>query len=1021
MVFDPAVSLILRCLVQRVSLSLVRVFLAVAAACAVLAVLAVSSSAQTASKNLQYVTAQAATVVIGQKNFSDNIPGADVDQVGSISGVAVAGDLLVVADGGTLWSVPSNNRVLIYPSVSSLPRFGAKAAVVIGQPDFTTTAPGLSESLLNRPVGVSTDGRRLAIADANNNRILVYNQIPTTNGAAADVVVGQSGFKSNTPNTSPTGLRDPEGVFIDGTRLYVADTLNHRVLIFNSIPTSGGAKADVVLGQLDMNASGDHAASAGSLRSPTSVFYDGTRLIVTDLGHNRVLIYNHLPTSSNPDADVVVGQADFSKEDAGVGAAQMSLPRCAVSDGTRLFVADAGNNRILVFNQIPTTNGAAADVVLGQRDFITDVEPDASDPQRLTSMILGTPMAVAVANSGLFVADSDYRRVLQFMPGVPMLTLGAAVNAATFGGNGLVRPTNVNVEVEADDTSTLAAGTYYIRISAQGGILFESMLSQEVAVTVPADNSSKLVVTFDEVPNATEYRAYIGLTPGGQLRYFTTTTPASGEAIDRTVTINSLTGASIATPQAQITPGSIEVLFGDNLADDTYVAQQIPLPTQLGGTSVLVNGVPAPLFLVSPTQINFQTPWATLGSSSSLVVRKTSPSGEVTLSTALSVPVSDLTPGVFTVNGDGTGPPLAFHSDYTLIDNDHPLIPGESIIFFATGVQAVDVVPADGAASPVSNITTTVAIIIANYGTTLQYSGLAPGFVGVSQFNVQTVSDIPSDGTPAELRVVIGAIPANQTFIPVKGGTISVGVAPDYTVTWSAVGFEDAQVFVSVDAGDETLFASGLSGSLNADAIIESGHVYVFNLRAVLGGVVGDVIASTLVDVRATANIGTPFGAITVGPGPDYTVKWKAGLCDDTQVSVSTDGGTETVLSSGLSGSLNPDFVEPGHVYVFNLRSVTAGTVGGIIASATLDTRVSIAVGPGPDYTVTWTAPGYEDAQVFVSTDSGNEILFATGLSGSLNADFIEPGHVYVFNLRSVSGGTVGGIIASATVDTRSP
>ena len=54
--------------------------------------------------------------------------------------------------------------------------------------------------------------------------------------------------------------------------------------------------------------------------------------------------------------------------------------------------------------------------------------------------------------------------------------------------------------------------------------------------------------------------------------------------------------------------GSIASIFGTNLAASTKAAQTVPLPRQLGGTAVSVDGIAAPLFYVSPTQINFQIP-----------------------------------------------------------------------------------------------------------------------------------------------------------------------------------------------------------------------------------------------------------------------------------------------------------------------------------------------------------------------------------------------------------------------------
>ena len=93
---------------------------------------------------------------------------------------------------------------------------------------------------------------RLFVSDGNNNRIMIWNKIPKSNGANAQVVVvGQPDFTSSAPATSKTGLDEPEGLWSDGTRLVVADFFNNRVLIWNSIPTTNGVAADVVVGQPD--------------------------------------------------------------------------------------------------------------------------------------------------------------------------------------------------------------------------------------------------------------------------------------------------------------------------------------------------------------------------------------------------------------------------------------------------------------------------------------------------------------------------------------------------------------------------------------------------------------------------------------------------------------------------------------------------------------------------------------------------------------------------------------------------
>ena len=70
------------------------------------------------------------------------------------------------------------------------------------------------------------------MADRANNRVMVWDSFPTSNGAAADVVLGQPTFAGTTPTLSQTGLDNPSGLHVSGTQLFVVDRENNRVLIF---------------------------------------------------------------------------------------------------------------------------------------------------------------------------------------------------------------------------------------------------------------------------------------------------------------------------------------------------------------------------------------------------------------------------------------------------------------------------------------------------------------------------------------------------------------------------------------------------------------------------------------------------------------------------------------------------------------------------------------------------------------------------------------------------------------------
>jgi len=267
---------------------------------------AVSASAQTPAFN----TGQAAHLIIGQTNFTNGNYGASNTLLGSPSGLAYANGVLWVVDSNRLGATPNNNRVLRYSDVGSYPSLTdvpdvvgstcgvcrGTASLVLGQPDFNSFNSSATASGLRNPTGIATDGTVLAIADTDNNRVLIWLHLPTVNGQPADVVVGQPNFTSVAAvSPAATSLRAPSGVWIYNGKLYVADTYDDRVLVYNSIPTKNGVAADQVLGQTSFTAfvQPDLTQTTGSsnavnMQTPVAVTTDGTRLFVADLAENGV-------------------------------------------------------------------------------------------------------------------------------------------------------------------------------------------------------------------------------------------------------------------------------------------------------------------------------------------------------------------------------------------------------------------------------------------------------------------------------------------------------------------------------------------------------------------------------------------------------------------------------------------------------------------------------------------------------------------------------------------------------------
>jgi hypothetical protein len=377
-----------------------------------LGIFAISAPLQLAAEDSEgqaISTFVAANLVIGQPDFTSN----QCDQGGAVSAsdfCSSEGTLIMA--GKKLYAVDSDNdRVLGFKTFPKTN--GASAKFVLGQSNFTSNGGGTSSKLFGFPVGAATDGKRLVIADFDNSRVLIWNKLPTKTDTPASVVVGQPNFTSSSPATTQSGMDRPEvGVALANGKLFVSDRNNNRILIWNKIPTSSGANADVVVGQSNFTSS-ISATSQTGLSEPEGLWTDGTRLVVADFFNSRVLIWNSIPTTNGAAADVVVGQPDFMSFDnpAPPTAQSLNEPGAVTSDGTRLFVADSRNNRVLVYNTFPTSNQPTADIVLGQADF-THSGDNAGGATSAQS--LSFPDGLFLAKGHLFVNDFGNSRFLVF-------------------------------------------------------------------------------------------------------------------------------------------------------------------------------------------------------------------------------------------------------------------------------------------------------------------------------------------------------------------------------------------------------------------------------------------------------------------------------------------------------------------------------------------------------------------------------------------------------------------------------
>jgi len=337
------------------------------------------------------------------------------------------------------------------------------------------------------------------------------------------------------------------------------------------------------------------------------------------------------------------------------------------------------------------------------------------------------------------------------------------------------------------------------------------------------------------------------------------------------VVVNAASYANVAAP------GAIVAIFGANLAATTAATAAAPLPTTLGGVTVLVNGRAAPLLYVSPNQVNAQLPYET-------------PQGTATVSigdASAAISVASAAPGIFRLS-----------ENLASLDT---AIPGGFITIYATGQGAVSpAVPSGTAApfSPLSHAALPATATIGNQDALVQYAGLAPGMVGVAQFNLRVPELAPGD-YPVVVRV--GGMQSNSATVRVgrpwasKLRAEKTGAYPFAGKTYSS----SSRLIVSWDEPPKGLDHFEVTASENRSSV--------------------------------TVSAGADSSSVTV-PGlksaTQYTVRLRACLDSACRLTIQTEGESSTateeeywrVLGSGNSFSSADKLIPDGNVGCYAFR-----------------------------------------------------------------------------------------------------
>lgn len=742
---------------------------------------------------------------------SNQLTGLSQDQLNLIVGQTLLFNptgLFVLPDNSVGVVDTGFNRILIYPPFEQWPAvttyFSPQAASVVGQRAFpyqtnsnpngistgsTIITPRPSSTSLWNPVTAAylAPTKELFVADSSNNRVVVLPQSGTT-FTGATRVLGQDRMSQYSPNLVEGKEFDFQiappyanansvdaGMALDTTgptpHLWVADPYNHRVLGFKDARTiTPSSRADIVLGQPDLATtlcnypSGDPASpTQSSLCRPYGVAVDAKgNLFVADSANGRVLRFPNpfaSGTSALQQADVVLGQSSFTASLRQPSATTMGAPYgLAFSGANGLVVSDLQYNRVVY---IPFTNGTftssdngkAATRVFGQTNFTS-----GTNFGDLALNHLNAPHHVACDTNGLvYVTDTGNNRILIF--GDPSNSQTSSF--ATLQLTGLNQPRGIYVNagtgeiwVTNSNSGTLVRYPKYdtVQFNPTPTATIQNVVNNTLIPTlaVAQDQYGDLFVADTDNRVAVYYQGFAAVNAATSL-------------------VRPLAPGMMAT----LYPVASATQFGAN----TATAGGTTWPTTLGDIQVTFNGTPAPLYYVSPGQINFYVPMGAPTNSNAEVEVIQASTGQVL--GALQVGINTVAPGVYTsCQANQTGAlreACVLNQDNTINSASNPAPRGSVVQVFGTGQGLVSNAPADGAPAPGSApLATTVAQprVLMNTcfvddcgapqpgdvgtstsatGSWVSFSGLAPNFVGLWQVNVQ----IPMAITPGQALIDI--------------------------------------------------------------------------------------------------------------------------------------------------------------------------------------------------------------------------------------------------------------------------
>jgi uncharacterized protein (TIGR03437 family) len=572
---------------------------------------------------------------------------------------------------------------------------------------------------------------------------------------------GTPDFTENTP-PSLTSLWNPEGLAMDAAgNLYVADSGNHRI---RKITMSGVVTTVAGNGQVGSAIESGFATTV-ALNQPRGVAMDAAgNLYISDTNNHRVC-------RITPDGMLRTiagsGQSGLSGDGGSALAAKLNEPTSLVVNEEALFIVEAQNYRV---RKVDLRTGIIS-------TYAGSTPGDAGDGGPATAAKFRQPSGVALDKAGnLYISDLQTSRIRRVSLDGKITTyasyFAAGINADVTSPSGLVMDSNDNLYVVSQSQSSVA------RITPQGtatNIPFFGNLMQKPDADWPKTFRNPTGVAVDR---------------GGTVYVADTLNHRIVAALD----FKQAVSVSAASYQGSTSSDeSIVSVFGQALATTTEASTTLPLPTTLGGTRVLVRdsaGIEraAPLFYVSPFQINYLVP---PGTSSGVATVTIQSAAQVTSTGTLQI--QSVSPALFAANQDGAGaaslailrfksdgrrqyePSLQWNSTRTrLIPLPIDLSPAGDEVFlelYGTGIRGHQ---------------GNVRAYVGGETVPVLYAGVAPGYVGLDQVNLSLPRSLIGRGE-ATLQLFVDGVATNPVTIHI-GGTMCSATLSSLTSAFGSAG-----------------------------------------------------------------------------------------------------------------------------------------------------------------------------------------------------------------------------------------